>query len=263
MLIVFFLFGLSQVQGQTEAIVNFRVSEKVVKTKGFRFSIHLPKDTISVFNYRDKSESTKNTVTIPSGNNNVLAVFEYSADFKQWHKIKYPITLDKNLKRIEITINYSSNDRKVEFLQELTVYKYYTPKQVYLQSSFKIQIGERPSFKIVNKSNQTFRGNSWTKHFYGSIKEKKDDGWQEFRGLCCIMSEHEKSLGRNDSVYSWVPHYHSRDEYRIKNSGTYTYTVIMTPEDDSDGILMQYIDEAKPTLRTKIRYELESTFVVK
>ncbi len=98
--------------------------------------------------------------------------------------------------------------------------------------------------------------------FFGRIKEKIGDGWKEFRGSYCGSSESEEPLKKNGIAYSWIPSFSSGNEYRIKNRGTYTYTVIMIPEDDSDGITTQSINEAKPTLQTKIRYELESTFVV-
>lgn len=260
---VYFLLGLSETRGKTEAIVDFNVSEDVVKTKSFRFSLYSRSNILEEFNYEVNRESEPKKIIVPSGNDSIVGVFESTTDFKKWSKIIYPFILDKKLKRIEIKLYFGINDNKVEFLEELTVYKYYAPKGVYIKPVFKKQIGERPFFRIVNKSNQTYVGNFISRHFYGCIKEKKDDEWYEFRGSYCGSTKPIEPLKKNGTTYSCIPNYRSDNDYRIKNPGTYTYTVVMLNGDDSEGILSESIDQAKTTLRTNTRYELETTFVIR
>src|SRR4030095_10136880 len=89
------LFGLSQAWGQTDTIVNFSKSDKVWKTKGFRFSIYSSSDTLIVFNSADNKDLKQTKVTVILRSDTVLGVFEYSNDLKEWHKVEYPIALEK------------------------------------------------------------------------------------------------------------------------------------------------------------------------
>ena len=149
-LTISFLFGLFQAWGQTEVIVKFSKSDKVIKTKGFLFSIYLPPDTLIVFDSADNKNHKQTKVSISSNNDTILGVFEYSNNFKEWHKVEYPIPLERELKRIEIKIYFSENDRKGEFLQDLTVDKFYTTNRVSIQPAFKKKIGEQPVFMLVS-----------------------------------------------------------------------------------------------------------------
>ena len=261
-LTICFLFGLFQAWGQTETIVNFNKSDKVVKTKGFRFSIYLSTDTLIVFNSADNKDHKQTKVSIPSDNDAILGVFEYSNDFKEWHKVEYPIVLEKELKRIEIEIYFSANDKKVEFLQDFTVDKFYSTNRVSIQTAFKKQIGEQPVLMMVSNCDTTFWGCSSSNHFYGTIKTKTDYGWYDFNGSYCSSTVPEKPLKKHDTVYSWIPNYNPDDEYRIKRSGTYKYTVAMGLERYSEGIPTKLIEQGQTRKRTRIFYELETEFTI-
>lgn len=260
--IICFLFGLSYAWGQTETIVNFSKSNKVVITNGFRFSIYSSADTLVVFNSNYNKSLKQIKVSVPSDNDTVLGVFEHSNDFKEWHKVEYPIVIDKELKRIEIDIHFSANDKKVEFLQDLTVNKYYATDRVSIQTGFKKQIGVQPVFIIVSNCDTTFWGCSLTNHFYGTMKTKTDYGWYDFRGSYCVSTVHEKPLNNTDTVFSWVPNYSPGEEYKIEKSGTYKYTVAMGLERYSDGIPTKFIEQGQTRMRTRVFYELEIEFVI-
>jgi hypothetical protein len=256
------LFELSQAWGQTETTVNFRKSNKVVNTKAFRFSIYWSTDTLIVFNSADNKDLKQTKVSVPASADTIIGVFEYSNDLKEWHKVEYPISLEKELKRIEIQIYFSTNDKNVEFLQDFTVDKFYGTNRVSIQPAFKKQIGERPVFIIVSNCDTTFWGCSESNHFYGTMKTKIDHGWLDFHGSYCTSTVSEKPLNKTDKVYSWVPNYDPGDEYKIKSSGTYKYTVAMGLERYSDGIPTKFIEQGQTRIRTRIFYELETEFVI-
>ena len=262
-LTICFLFGLSQAWGQTETIVNFSINDKVVKTKGFRFSIYLSTDTLIVFNSAGNKDLKQTKISVPADNDTILGVFEYSNDFKKWHKVEYTIALEKQIKRIEVKIYFSANDKKVEFLQDFTVDKFFSTNQVSIQTSFKKQIGAQPVFMIVSNCDKTFWGCSPTNHFYGTMKTKADYGWYDFQGSYCVSTVPEKPLNKSDTVFSWVPNYNPGDEYKIKSSGKYKYTVAMGLERYSDGIPTKFIDQGQTRMRTRILYELEKEFTIK
>lgn len=201
-------------------------------------------------------------VSIPAGSDTILSVFEYSHDLKQWDKVEYPITVEKELKRIEMKIYFSANDKKVEFLQDFSVDKFYVTNRVSLQTDFKKQIGAQPVFMLVSNCDTTFWGCSPTNHFYGTMKTKTAFGWYDFHGSYCSSTVPEKPLNKSDTVYSWVPNYTPGDEYMIKKSGIYKYTVAMGLERYSDGIPTKLIDEGLTRMRTRIFYELETEFAV-
>lgn len=257
-----FLFGLFQAWGQTEMIVNFSKSDNLVKTKGFRFSIYSSTDTLTVFNSADNKEFKQTKILLPAGSDIIIGVFEYSNDFKEWNKVEYPISLEKELKRIELKIYFSANDNKVEFLQDLTVDKFYAMNKVSIQLAFKKQIGEQPVFMIVNNCNTTFWGASPTNHFYGTIKTKTEFGWYDFSGSYCMSTVPEKALTKGDTVYSWVPNYSPGDEYKIKRSGTYKYVVAMGLEKFSNGTPTILITNGQTRKRTRIFYEVETEFII-
>lgn len=261
-LTICFFLGLLQAWGQTETIVNFSKSDKVVKTKGFRFSIYLSTDTLVVFNSADNKDYKQTKVSVPANNGAILGVFEYSNDLKEWHKVEYPIALEKELKRIEIKIYFSANDKKVEFLQDFTVDKFYATNRVSIQTAFKKQIGEQPVFMIVSNCDTTFWGCSSSNHFYGTIKTKTDYGWHDFNGSYCSSTVPEKPLNKSDTVYSWVPNYNPGDEYKIKRNGTYKYTVTMGLEEYSEGIPTKLIEQGQTRKRTRVFYELETEFTI-
>jgi hypothetical protein len=256
----YLLFGLSKVWGQTETFVNFSKSDKVVKTKGFRFSIYSLSDTLLIFNSPVNKELKQYKVSVPEDNDTIIGVFEYSNDLKEWHKVEYPITLEKVLKRIEIKIFFSANNKKVEFLQDFTVDKFYATNQVSIQTAFKKRIGEQPFFMLVSNSDTTFWGCSSSNHFYGTIKTKTDFGWLDFHGSYCYTTVPEKPLNKTDTVFSWVPNYNPGNEYKIKRNGKYKYTVVMGLERYSDGILTTLIEQGKTRKLTRILYELETEF---
>jgi hypothetical protein len=258
-----FLFGLSQAWGQIETTVNFSKSNKVVNTKAFRFSIYSSADTLIVFNSADNKDLKQTKVSVPANRDTIVGVFEYSDDFKEWHKVEYPIVLEKELKRIEIQIYFSANHENVEFLQDFTVDKFYTTNRVSIQSAFKKQIGERPLFMIMSNCDTTFWGCNESNYFYGTMKMKTDSGWLDFRGSYCDMTNPGKPLHKSDTVYSWVPNYNPGDEYKIEKSGTYKYSVAMGLEKYSDGVPMKLIEQGQTRMRTRIFYELETEFVVK
>lgn len=248
--------------GQTETIVNFSKSDKVVKTTGFRFSIYSPSDTLIVFNSADNADLKQTKVSIPAGSDTILCVFEYSRNSKQWYKVEYPITVEKELKRIEVEIYFSANDKNVEFLQDFTVDKFYTTNRVSIQTAFKKQIGEQPVFMIVSNCDTTFWGCSSSNHFYGTMRTKTDYGWSDFPWSYCSSTVPEKPLNKTDTVYSWVPNYNPGDEYKIKRSGTYKYTVVMGLERYADGIPTKLSEQGQTRKRTRIFYELETEFTI-
>ncbi len=261
--IICLLFGLSRAWGQTEIIVNFSKSDIVVKTKGFRFSIYSGSDTFIVFNSADSKDFKQSKVSIPAGSDKISEVFEYSVDFKEWSKVEYPIVIEKDLKRIEIKIVFSANDKKVEFLRDFTVDKFYATTRVAIQPSFKEEIGARPVFMIISNCDTTFWGRSESNHFYGIMKTKTDNGWLDFDGSYCTSTVPEKSLNKTDTVYSWVPNDYDPDgEYKIKTSGTYKYTVAMGLERYSDGIPTKLIEQGQTRMRTRVFFELEIEFVI-
>lgn len=261
-LTIYLLFGVLQAWGQTEMVVNFRNSGQAVKTNGFRCSIYLSNDTLVVFNSTDKNVLKKTKVSIPTGNDTVSIAFEYATDIKEWHKVEYPIALEKELKRIEVDIHFSANDSDMEFLKDLTVDKYYSTSQVSIQPFFKKQIGEQPLFKIVSNCDTTFWGNSSSNHFYGSMKTQTNKGWHDFHGSYCSSTLPQKPLNKTDTVYSWVPFYNPGDEYIISKSGIYKYTVVMGLERYSEGMPKQLIELGQTRKRTRVFYELESEFEV-
>lgn len=256
------LFDLAQAWGQTETIVHFSKSDKIVQAKAYRFSIYSSSDTLNVFTASDNKVPKHTSVSVQAGNDTLIAAFEYSNDSIKWYKVEYPIALDKALKRLEIKIHFSANNQKVEYLQDFTVNKFYTTDRVSLQADFKKQIGEAPVFKIVSHCDTTFWGCSESNHFYGTIKTKAEYGWFDFHGSYCYSIVPEKPLNNSDTVYSWVPNYHLGDEYRIKRSGTYKYTVALGLERFTDGIPTELIEQAETRKRTQVFYELESEFTI-
>src|SRR5574343_650709 len=136
------LFDLAQAWGQTETIVHFSKSDKIVQAKAYRFSIYSSSDTLNVFTASDNKVPKHTSVSVQAGNDTLIAAFEYSNDSIKWYKVEYPIALDKALKRLEIKIHFSANNQKVEYLQDFTVNKFYTTDRVSLQADFKKQIGE-------------------------------------------------------------------------------------------------------------------------
>lgn len=262
-LTIYFLFGLVHAWGQTETIVRFSKNRKVVQTKGYRFSVCSSTDTIMVFNSVDNKPLILSNVSVPTSVDTITGVFEYSNDLKEWRKFEYPIVFEKELKRIEIKIYFSANDKKVEFLQDFTVDKFYTTNRVSIQPVFKKQIEEQPVFRIISNCDTTFWGCSATNHFYGTMKTKTDDNWHISRGSYCVSTVPEKPLNKSDTVFSWVPNYSPGEEYKIERSGTYKYTVAMGVEIYSDDILSKFIDQGQTRMRTRIFYELESEFIIK
>jgi hypothetical protein len=260
-LTICFLLGLSPAWGQTETTVNFRKSGDVVMTKGFRFSLCSSSDTVIVFNAAGHNHIAQTTVTVPVSSDTIFGVFEYSSDLMQWQKVEYPISCEKELKRIEVHL-YFSVDGKIEFLQDLTVDKFYTTDRVALQSVFPKQIGAQPLFRLVSNCDTTFWGYSPTNHFYGTVQRKTEAGWNKFSGSYCVSTVPEKPLHKSDTVYSWIPNYNPGDEYKIQMRGTYKYTVVMGLERYSEGTPMKFFEKGKPRMRTRIFYELESEFVV-
>lgn len=127
------LFGVSKACGQTELLVDFSKCDNLIKSKGFRFSIFTQSDTLSIFNLAEKEDFKKKTVSIPSSNHEILGMFEYSLDLIEWMKIEYPITLEKDLKRIEIALNFAKNNNNVEFLQDFTIDKYWNMAKFVLE----------------------------------------------------------------------------------------------------------------------------------
>lgn len=260
-----FLFGLSQAWGQTETIVNFSKSDKVVKTKEFRFSIYSSTDTLIVFNSADSKDFKQKKVSIPVGSDKITGVFEYSVDFKEWSKVEYPIVIEKELKRIEIKIVFSANDKEVEFLEDFTVDKFYATNRVSIRTNFKKQIGAQPDFMIVSNCDTTFWARNESNYFYGTIKMKTDDGWLDFRGSYCTSTVPQKPINKTDTVYSWVPWYNPGEEYKITKSGTYKYTVAMGLEKYSgysDAIPTKLIEQGQTRMRTRVFCELETEFVI-
>lgn len=255
-------FGISQTWGQTETIVNFRKSDKVLQTKGFRFTLIAHNDTLKIFNYADSKDYKQSKVIIPVDKNAIVGVFEYTVDFKTWQKAEYPITIDKDLRRIEIDLYFSTNDKKTEFLQDYTVDKFFHTNNILIQSAFKREVGARPVFMLVSNSDTTFWGCSPTNHFYGTIKTKTDNGWYDFSGSYCVSTAPEKALSKADTVYSWVPNYNPGDEYKIKRNGTYKYSVAMGLERYSDGIPTKLIEQGQTRKRTRIFCEAETEFTI-
>lgn len=261
--IICLLFVVSQAWGQTETVVNFTISNRVVKTKGFRFSIYSSSDTFIVFNSTYSKDFKQNKVSIPAGSDTISGVFEYSIDFKEWSKVEYPIVIEKELKRIEIKIVFSADDNNVEFLRDFTVDKFYATTRVAIQPDFKEEIGARPVFMIISNCDTTFWGRSESNHFYGIMKMKTDSGWLDFQGSYCTSTVPEKPLNKPDTVYSWVPNdYDPDEEYKIKKSGTYKYTVAMGLERYSDGIPTKLIEQGQTRMRTRVFFELEIEFVI-
>ncbi len=261
-LIIYFFVGVSMTWGQIDAIVNFSKSDAVQKTKGYRFSIYSSTDTLVVFNSIENKDRPKIKVPLPSNYYSVQAVFEYTTDLKEWQQIEYPISLEKDLKRMEIEINFSVNDKKVEFLKDLTVNKYYSMNRVSLMPIFEKKIGEVPIFILVSNCDTIFWGASETNHFYGTIKSKVEDNWFGFSGSYCLSTANGNSLHKSDTVYSWVPSYSPGNEYKIQRKGDYKYTVAMGLESYSNGIPIEFIKKGQTRKRTVIFYEVETEFTI-
>jgi len=255
-------FGLSQIWGQTEMIVNFIRGEKVSKTKEFRFYLTAQYDTLKIFSSSGFQDNKQKKNLIPVDKDTVLGVFEFTSDFKVWQKVEQLITIEKGLKRIEIDLYFSTNDRKVEFLQDYTVNKFYHTDNVIIQSVFKKTVGTQPVFMLINNSDTTFWGNSPTNHFYGTIKSKTDVSWYAFSGSYCTSAIPEKPLYKTDTVYSWIPNYDPGDEYIINRSGTYKYLVALSLEQYSEGIPTKLIEQGQTRKRTRILYEVETEFKI-
>jgi len=156
-------FGIFETWGQTETIVNFRKSDQVLQTKGFRFTLIAHNDTLKTFNYTDSKDYKQDKVLMPIDKDAVIGVFEYTVDFKTWQKEEYPITIDKDLKRIEIDLYFSTNDKKAEFLQDYTVDKFFHTGNVLIQSAFKREVGAQPVFILISNSDTIFWGGEESK----------------------------------------------------------------------------------------------------
>lgn len=256
-----FLLGLLPAWAQTETMVRFWKSDEVVKTKGFRFSLCSSSDTVLVFGAAGTKDISQTRVTVQAGSDTILAVFEYSSDFVQWHKVEYTISCEKELKRMEIHLEFSANG-STEFLQDLTVDKFYTTDRVALQAVFPAKIGAQPVFRLVSNCDTTFWGCSLTNHFYGTVHRKTEYGWEKFSGSYCVSIVPEKPLNKSDTVYSLIPNYNPGEEYKIQKSGMYKYTVALGLERYSDGVSIKYIERGQTRMRTRIFYEVESEFVV-
>jgi len=261
-LTICFAFGLSQTWGQTETIVNFRKGDKVLQSKEFRFYLLAHSDTLKIFSSIGSKDIKQSKTLIPAGKDTVLGVFEFTTDSKVWQKVEQLITIEKGLKRIEIDLYFSTNDRKFEFLKDYTVDKFFYTDNVIIQSAFKKEVGAQPIFMLISKSDTTFWGCSPTNHFYGTIKTKTDVGWYDFSGSYCTSTIPEKPLIKTDTVFSWIPNYNTGDEYKIKRSGTFKYAVALGLERYSDGIPIKLIEQGQTRKQTRILYEVETEFTI-
>ncbi len=253
---------LSTAWGQTELTVNFRINDGVSKTNDFRFSVLTPKDTVIVFNSLTSSDLNKNQIELPITSDSLQGLFEYRTGIGNWKTVKYSFDSDTTeLKRIEIELNFSVNDRKIEFLQDFTVNKYYRTNSVSIKSG-KLKVGSQPVFMLISNSDTTFYGASPSNHFYGTIKTKTDYGWYDFSGSYCVSTVPEKPLTKSDTVYSWIPNYSPGDEYKIKRPGTYKYIVPIGLERYSDGTPTRMIDSGETRMRTLTFVELETEFKI-
>lgn len=248
--------------GQTELTVNFRISDKVNKADGFRFSILTQADTINVFNSLLRSETKKNQVELLLEQDSLVGLFEYRVENGTWKSVEYKFNSDSTgLKRIEIELYFSINDNETEFLQDFTVDKYFRSNSVSIKSG-KLKVGSQPVFMLISHSDTTFYGASQTNHFYGIIKTKIVSGWYDFSGSYCMSTVREKPLNKSDTVYSWIPNYNPGDEYKIRRPGTYKYVVPMGLEKYSNGTPVRLIDKGETRTRTRTFFELETEFEI-
>jgi hypothetical protein len=261
-LIIFLNLLLSTAWGQTELIVKFRVNEDVTKTNDFRFSILTQNDTINVFNSVLNPNLDKNKIDLTIGQDSLTGLFEYREENDNWKSVQYDFESDTlRLKRIEITLYFSVNDSKTEFLQDFTVDKYHQLNSVSIKSG-SLKVGSQPVFMLISNSDSTFYGASPTNHFYGTIKTKTEYGWYDFSGSYCMSTVSEKPLIKSDTVYSWIPNYSPGDEYKIKRPATYKYVVPLGLEKFTNGTPTKMIDNGDTRTRTRTFYELETEFKI-
>lgn len=261
-LTLFVTLGLTTSWGQTEIVVKFSKSEKVIRAKDFRFSIQNQTDTTFVFTSTADKEFRKKTILTSIHSDTISGLFEFSNDNKTWNSIEYSFIVDtNNLKRVEINLYFGVNDKKTEFLQDFTVDHFYKTDVVSIQGG-RLKVGSQPVFMLTSKSDTTFWGASPTNHFYGTIKSKTEFGWYDFSGSYCMSTVPEKALTKGDTVYSWIPNYSPGDEYKIKRSGTYKYVVPMGLEKFSNGTPTIFITNGQTRKRTRIFYEVETEFTI-
>ncbi len=248
--------------GQTEVLVQFTKSEQVLKAKDFRFSLRTRSDKVYLFTSTENKNIKKNTVVTPVHSDTIICVFEFTNDHKTWSSVEHSFQLDtSNLKRLEIYLSFGVNDKKTEFLQDMTIDKFYKTHSVSIQNE-KFQTGAQPIFMLINCSDTTFWGASPTNHFYGALKIKTEFGWYGFSGSYCMSTVPEKALTKGDTAYSWLPSYSPGDEYKIKTRGTYKYVISMGLEAFSSGIPAIFIANAQTRKRTRVFCEVETEFVV-
>lgn len=222
-LTLFFSIGWVTFWGQTEIVVKFIKSEKVIRANNFRFSIQNQTDTIIVFSTTEEKEIRKNTLFKSNLSDTLKALFEYSYDNNTWNSVEYKFIVDTNhLKRLAINLHFGVNDKKTEFLQDLTIDLFYKTTTVFIQNE-SLKIGSQPVFMLTSISDTTFWGVSQSNHFYGILKSKTEFGWNDFSGSYCMSTVPEKALTKGDTVFSWIPNYNTGDEYKINKSGTYKY----------------------------------------
>ncbi len=261
-LTIILTFCLSTALGQTDLIVNFGKSDSIAKTNDFKFTILSPTDTVIVFDTSTSSKIKKNRIELPITRDSIKGIFEYRTGIGGWKKVQYTFGADTtDLKRIEIDLYFSVNSNKIEFLQELTVNKYYGINSISIKSG-KLKVGSQPIFMLISNSDTAFYGASLTNHFYGTMKFKTEYGWLDFSGSYCLSTVPEKTLTKFDTVYSWVPNYNIGDEYTIKKPGTYKYVVAMGLDRFSEGIPTKLIDKGETRMRTRTFFEPEIEFKV-
>lgn len=250
-------------QGQSEVVINFYKSAKVINTKDFRFSIQTSSDTISVFNLSDLDGYIRKTSAVSTTSKVLKGVFEFTSDQNVWEVVEYELDVDTNdLKRIEIQLIFGSNDSSMEFLQDFTVDKIYNTNQVSIHVD-ELEIGKSPLFILENHSDFELWGASMTNHFYGSIKRKTESGWDKFSGSYCLSTVHIKPINKSEKAYSWVPNYSPSDVYKLTTSGHYKYIVALGLERYTQGILKTKIDTGQTRKRHRTFFEVEKEFTIK
>jgi hypothetical protein len=261
-LIIILTLLISAAWGKTELTVNFRINDDVTKINDFRFSILTQNDTINIFNSVLNIEMDKNTIELSIKEDSLKGLFEYREESNNWESVQYKFESDTSgLKRIDINLYFSINERQTEFLQDFTVDKYYQTNLVSIESE-RLKVGSQPVFMLINHSKTDFYGASPTNHFYGTIKTKTENGWYDFSGSYCMSTVPEKPLTKSDTVYSWIPNYNPGDEYKIRRTGTYKYVVPMGLEKYSNGTPVKLINKGETRIRTRTFYELETEFKI-
>ena len=254
---------LKQKCSQKEVIIKFNKGQNVINAKDFKLTLQTNSDKWILCDSLDNLNNNKKEVSIELCSNHLKWIFEYTNNYKNWNSIAYSIIIDTNrLKRIEINLDFTMNEKGYEFLKDFSIDKFYKSDSIEIHNK-QLKLGLPPIFSLTSHLETPLWGMSSSNHFYGTIKRKTVNGWRSFAGSYCTSTIPEKPLANKDTVTSWIPYYNLEDEYIINETGSYKYIVAMGLERFSEGIPLDLYNKGQTRKRERKFYEVESEFEIK